>query len=122
MKSAFVYEGENIGDAWIGRFTFNNAINDFVIANCKQDSFTMLQEWPYSALEYAKNKVIVTIVDRVILLEDWECVRVYKDSHNSFKDRGYITVLPGFNATTFPFVALAGSHSINLLNLNRSAM
>ena len=82
----------------------------------------MIREWPYSAHEFAHHKLVVAALDRVILFHNWECVRVYIDATNTFKDGGYLTRLPGFDDATFPFLALAGSHSISILNVERSEM
>ena len=67
----------------------------------------------------------MTVEPNVILLFNrWKCVRQYIDQTpaNTFIQQGYISQLPGFDEESFPFLAIAGSQAILIINPNEEIL
>ena len=108
-------------DSWVGRFTFDQAKSELIRPAGRQESLLLRGELVTALLEFAPNKLLVaTATSHVLLLHDWERVRVYADAGPQ-PATGYLAPLPGFDMEAFPFVAQAGERSINLINLREGS-
>ena len=71
------------------------------------------------ALEFAENKILVTVQDgtHILLIANWEVITVIKDPSNGNWQKYWIQKMPGFDEETFPFCITQGAQSFNLINV-----
>ena len=124
VKQVKTYKGSS-GDSktLVTRFFFDSDSVKFTHSSDFQDYLLITNERIASLLEYAPSQVAVsTWGARLLLFNNFECVRVYTDSNlensNDFQSGGQLSLLPGFHLSAFPFIAWARKHSIELVNVS----
>ena len=54
----------------------------------------------------------------MFIVKEWSAVRVIPDPNKFSINNNYAFLMPGFDATTFPFVIVCGKNSIRILNVS----
>ena len=120
LRSSQIFKGTNSPcNSWIGRFMYSEEHKSLSPCMANQHSLYLKRTTVCSTFEYAKDRMIVSVEPNVILLfNNWKCVRQYTDQTqaNTFIQQGYISKLPGFDEASFPFLAIAGSQAILIIN------
>ena len=58
-------------------------------------------------------------------MKEWECTKVLDNTlrlGDSFKNRGYLLLSPGFNPSSYPYILCSSEHHINLINIKQLAL
>ena len=83
----------------------------------ENESILIRHEVVYFMVEYAKNKIFLTVQQTwMFLLDDWVRIRCIKES-DSQNLQQYAFLVPGFNEENFPFIAVCGKENLSLFNV-----
>ena len=78
----------------------------------------MKNELVVSLLEYARNKVIIHVSSRdLMILHDWNVIKQINDPSYSNTLKYWIKPLPGFDVQNFPFLICSGWMTFNIINI-----
>ena len=92
-------------------------MNELSIAN-KQKSMLLHNESVDGIFEYAANKIVITLFPKdILVLDNWETIRIVVEDHAGNDQKAFIAPLPGFDEDKFPFLVCNGYESLNLINL-----
>ena len=118
-------------DAMVGvvmRMSFDSKQNNIRMSrDAISEAMVLRNEYINSCLEFAPKKVIVASRASLHIFDRSECIRVitaHQTSSNKYmktgveSSMGYMWVLPGFDPEHFPFVAISGDKSIDIVNMN----
>ena len=82
---------------------------DFVPENMKKKSIVIDDEIIVALLEYAKEKMIISVRSRdLIILHDWKVVKQIIEPVFSNTLKYWIEPMPGFSEEQFPFLVCSG--------------
>ena len=77
----------------------------------------MWYEWADAILEYAEEKIIVTLdPSSFLVLDEWKPVRCITDKDLNINQR-CIKPHPEFDLDNFPFLIVSGKNHMSLINL-----
>ena len=83
--------------------------NSFGIQNESTESFLMKNVQILYLIEYAHNRLFVTVNPAAMLLiDDWINVKRIQDSNSTNIDKTFAFLLPDFDEENFPFIAVCG--------------
>ena len=69
-------------------------------------------------IEYAKNKLFVTVYPTcMLLIDDWVNVKCIQDPNSTNMDKTFAFAAPDFDEENFPFIAVCGKSNLSLLNV-----
>ena len=109
----------------VARYTYDTAKFNVVRSTLPKDAVLLEQELIMSALEFAKGKVLlVTSDNRLLLFEQWRCVKIYRDQNVEEMQQAYSLIttlkpLPGFHEVHFPFIVWQKKSGIDIINLRQ---
>ena len=72
---------------------------------------------PVYALEYAKNKMLVT-GSKLYLVIDWSSVKRILNPNTAITHMNYAFTMPQFDEKEFPFIFVVGLQCISILNID----
>ena len=107
------------------RPTFNNVLtrcdasaNEIEVLDIKDESIYLKNEVIGSVLEYLKNKMLVHVTSRdILVVHMWQVVNSIHDPDFGNTLKLWLAPLPGFDEETFPFIIASGWQSYNLINV-----
>ena len=91
-----------------------------------ESAIILRKEYVNSCLEFAPNQLIIATRSSLHVYDGLQCTRLISShsmSSNTYMHSGidsamgYFWVLPGFHPEHFPFIAISGTKSIDLINL-----
>ena len=92
--------------------------NSLEIFNEATESILMKNEYILFMIEYAQNKLFVTIDPTcMLLIDDWENVKCIQDSNCANITKTFAFLVPNFDEENFPFIAICGKSNLSLLNV-----
>ena len=66
-----------------------------------------------------ENKIIITIYPTgILILDEWLTTIKIEDASNNNIQQFWITPMPGFDESTFPFLVCSGYETLSLININ----
>lgn len=109
--SANGYEGSNPGNnTLVARFSFDKQKKLVKRSTAPNDAVLLSCELATSAIEFTPKKIIIaTHSSKLLLFEEWNCVRVLSDPNPANFTRinsaiSTLQLLPGFHQVHFPFM------------------
>ena len=68
-------------------------------------------------LEYAENKMILSLSTDMVLLRNWQVVKVLNKLSQGNFNKHYLMPAPEFDEKTFPFIISSGREFFNIINV-----
>ena len=116
------YEGQNSPFCltWVIRISLTTDSDQLKLAyEDNKSSIILKNESVYSALEYGVNKLMISLhLTDLLIVHNWKAVVTIGDSNPSNFQKYWLAPLPGFDLESFPFVAVSGSETFNIINVS----
>ena len=116
------YEGEN---SWVVRCTFEEVKFKFECTDVdkRKKSLLLKDEVIYTILEYAPDKMIVSLkLTNLLIVNKWEPLKMIAKNSMGNIQKYYFDPLPDFDEQKFPFIACSGYEHISLVNVRDMTM
>ena len=122
-KGASVYEGEQNSPeslTWVLRFHQSQEpeSRDITYDTEGESAITLRKEAVNGLLEYAYNKVLISIEPTDILVtENWQPIRVLFRMQRTNSEKYFMRQFPQFDVREFPFVLCSGKDNYSIINV-----
>ena len=73
-------------------------------------------------LEYAENKILLSLSTDMVLLQDWKVVKVFNKLSQGNFNKHQLTPVPEFDEERFPFIVSSGREFFNIINVRDFTM
>ena len=95
-------------NSWICRFKLTEDGTSLEVLNKETESILLKHEVIFFILEYAKNKLFMTVQHTwMFLIDNWATIRCIQDP-DSQNMQYYAFMVPQFDEEKFPFIAVCG--------------
>ena len=82
------------------------------------NSMLLKQETILSALEYARNKIVVSLDPTdLLIIENWQPKKIIFRMQPTNTSKYFIASFPNFDMKDFPFLVCSGSECFSLINV-----
>ena len=77
----------------------------------------------WTILEYAPNKLLVYVFNKdLLVIKNWKVIRRIQERDSRNIEKYQVSPLAGFDAEIFPFAAMSGRKSLNIVNVVTGSM
>ena len=96
---------------------------EFKLHNPKDSALLIKSAQVSQVFEFAKDELIIHLAPTDLLIaKEMQVIARVNDPDAGNHNKYQITMLPSFDADTFPFIALSGAKTLNIMNIKTQMM